>query len=259
MAEETTATEAAPQPAAPETPAPAAPAPASGPWAQDLAQTFEDEAVRGQVDQYLRTKVQPHITQLEQQAAANADAQRLWDALSSDPYDAYVQITNEMFGEEAGQAILGALQGEQGPEAQQQAEQYVAQQAQTDPRLAAAAEWVEQQQAQQYYDAELARVQNDHPDVDPEMFHPFVAAADGNFEEAYSLYTGWLAQYNEKHGTPPTEPETPQAPPVVGSGEAAAGTSALPTEPKKQSLNDAIDDWMSEQRASKEAPPVGSV
>ena len=40
----------------------------SGPWANDLSSTFEDESIRTQVDSFLREKVQPYVTQLEQRS-----------------------------------------------------------------------------------------------------------------------------------------------------------------------------------------------
>jgi hypothetical protein len=48
--------------------------------------------------------------------------------------------------------------------------------------------------------------------------------------------------------------ETP--PPALGSDTQTAQPSGTPVQPKKETLDEAIDGWAREQRANREAPPV---
>lgn len=244
---------AAPAAAPPAPPAPA-PTPGDGPWAADLQTLFTDEQVRGQVDQFLRSKVQPYTTQLEQQAAAARDAQRLYSDLNENPYDTYVALTTEMFGEEAGNALLAQLQQQVGAQEQQPAapEQPTPPAgAPADPRVENVINWFEQQQAEQQYDAELARIQQAHPDVNADLFHPFVAAAEGDFDQAYQLYSTYGQQWAAANAT---AGEQPAAPPTLGS----VGQTAPPGagDPQPKTIADAVDAFVASQRANAEAPPV---
>lgn len=252
--------QAAPDPtAAAPSPAPAAPTPAgAGPWATDLAQRFQDESTRGAVDQFIREKVQPYTTQLEQKAAASEDALRLWTAFEQNPLDAYVAVTTDMFGEDAGAQMLTYLQQQVDKETAEgataeEAVQTVAQ----DPRVASAIEWAESQQAEKAYDTELGRIKAAHPEVDEDAFHTFVAGAEGNFDMAYQLYS----QFVEKFGPPQTVPEpepAPEAAPVLGSDTATGQASTTQVQPNGQTIGGAIQDMMNDFRAAREAPPVGS-
>jgi len=213
---------------------------------------FADEATRGQVDEFLRSKVQPYTTQLEQQASQAKDATQLWNQLNENPVETYVRLTTEMFGEAAGQAVLAEVQQQVDKQQQPPQQDPNQQQMPTDPRFENVANWVEQQQNQAYYEQEMARIQQAHPEVRPELFHPFVAAADGNFNEAVNIYNNYITQWNAANAAP--VPPVPEAPAVIGSD--AATVSTPPVEPKKQSLDEAIGDFMNEQRLAKEAPPV---
>lgn len=236
-------------------PAPVAPAPvAAGPWAADLEQIISDPAMRGTVDQFLRTKVQPHTTRLEQEVASSRDAVRLWQELEKDPVGTYVAITSELFGQEAGQQLLGQIQQMQSqqPPAAQSGPQPTVFDPKADPQIAAALQYIEDQQASKYYDGEMARIKAMYPDVNTELLHPFVSAAEGKFDEAVQLYRNWMAQ------AAPAAPQapTPQAPAVLGSDTTAAAASTTPVEPKRQTLDEALNEFMAEQRASRDAPPV---
>lgn len=242
------------------TPAPAAQTPVgAGPWATDLAQRFQDEGTRSQVDQFIREKVQPYTTQLEQKAAASENALALWSAFEANPLDAYVSVTTDMFGEEVGQSMLTYLQTEVDKQTasgtpQAEAEQNVAQ----DPRVAAAIEWAEQQQAERAYDAELTRITASHPEVDADSFHTFVAGADGNFDMAYQLYSQFVAKYGPPQQAVEPEP-TPEAAPVLGSDTATTQPSTTQTQPRAQTISGAVDDMMNDIRAANQAPPVGTI
>ncbi len=226
----------------------------TGPWAADLATLFTDDTVRGQVDEFLRAKVQPYTTQLEQQSAQSKDALRLWENLSKDPIDTYVAITEEMFGAEAAQSLLATIQQQLAAQEQQAAPGApAAPAAVADPRMEAALAWVENQQTQSYYEQEIARIQAAHPDVSPDLLHPFVAAADGNFDQAVELYRSFLQNFNASQGTPPPPGEV--APQVIASDTSAQ--TPPPVEPKGQTLDEAINDFMREDRERRlAAPPV---
>lgn len=241
----------------PETTPPAAPAPVigTGPWAADLAAQFTDAEIRGQVDQFMRERVQPHTTKLEQEVAASKDAMNLWKQFEENPVDAYVAVTHELFGEDAAQKLLAQLQAEQ-------AQQPVAPQQQpnfdpaADPRIAAALQYIEEQQNTAVYDGELERIKTAHPEIDTDLLHPFIAAAEGNFDNAVELYTEWLSRLTPAEtGEEAATTEQQAAPPALGSDTGAA-PSTTPVEPRKQSINEAIDEWAAELRANKEAPPV---
>lgn len=252
---------AAPIPVPPTTaPSPADATQGTAPWAADLNAVFTDETQRGQVDQFLREKIQPYTTQLEQQAAQSKDAQRLWENLNADPIQTYVQITEELYGPEAAQAVLGSLQ--QTLETAQTEPQADAQpgQAALDPRLESVIQYVENQQTRTYYDSQIERIATDpqYADVDTNLraFHGFVAAADGDFEQAVSLYRDAAAGFAAKSAPPAEETPPAETPPnVMGSDTATVGTP--PVEPPKQTLNEAIEDFVRENRPNP-APPVGT-
>lgn len=79
------------------------------PWSSDLEKTFEDESVRGSVDEFLRTKIQPYITQLEAAKADNESAVRLFEDFQSDPFETYAQITKELFEDDVADEVLDFL------------------------------------------------------------------------------------------------------------------------------------------------------
>lgn len=247
---------------APTAPAPAAPA-GTGPWANDLAALFPDEAERGRVDGFIRSKVQPYTTTLEQRVAESQDATRLWSNLNDNPIDTYVAMTTEMFGEDAGQVMLQQLQSvlnSEAPQGQAPTQQQQAA-AVTDPRVEAALQYIETQQNEQHYENEMKRVTDDpnNAGIDPDLLHPFVAAAGGDFDQAVALYKGYAEKFtataNPDLNLPAPTTTTP-APPVMGSDAGGAAPVTPPVQPQKQTLDEAINDFMTEQRANREAPPV---
>lgn len=240
---------------APET-APAqaeAPTQGSGPWAQDLASIFEDEAVRGQVDGFLREKVQPYTTKLEQERAGLADAERLWTDLSTNPLDAYLQLTQELFDPEAAQVVIDALNPgdfDGFEELPQEGEQ-----PQRDPEVEAMLEEHRNSKIEAVYNSELQRVVAANPGVPglQDNLHPFIAAHEGDFDTALEHYKQIVS------GIAPAQTTgTPTAPPVIGSTEAApAGTP--PIQKHYSSISDAVDDFTAELAAANAPATVGSV
>jgi hypothetical protein len=217
----------------------------TGPWAQDLASLFPDDSTRGTVDKYLREKWQPHTTQLEQRLAAQQQAVGLWEALEKDPTGTYIQITREMMGDQAADQLLAQLQTPATADAPTEAP--------VDPRMAQAVEFFENEQASRQYDGELGRIKAAYPDIVDDVFHSFVAAAEGNFDQAVTLYYQAAARFAPVVEAPPVEQQT--APPALGS-DTGTPVGDVPVQPKRQTLDEAMADFMAEQRAAKQAPPV---
>lgn len=245
------------QPTTPPVAAPpvaAPPAANPGPWAADLAASFTDATVRASVDQFLRDRVQPYTTQLEQRAAVAQDAQRLWDALAADPQGTYQAITAEMYGAEVAAQIQTTLDGQHA--AATAAAAAAGEPAPVDPRVQAAIDYIENKQNAEIYDAELLKLVTAHPDVDTEIIHDYIALAEGDFEKAYQMYAYRVGQFNAKvgNGAPVVPPADPALPPPVMGADGATG--ATPVTPRRQSLDEAINDFMGEQRAARVAPPV---
>lgn len=242
------------------TPAAAPPAPVGdGPWAQDLALLFEDEATRTRVDQFLRTKIQPHTTKLEQDLAAQRDAAELWTQLTEKPADAYADITQQLLGDAAQPVLDYIAQLQAQPEQPGEAPPFDPMQ---DPRIAEIVQDYETRKAETYYDQEFNRILTtavDLTDPDPSvqeskqrLYHMCVNQEGGDFDKALELYRATVSPFTQAPAADPA----PSAPPVLGSEAGGANPSAAPTETKYASLDDAINDFMAEQRAAKQAPPV---
>lgn len=255
-------------------------APASpGPWQSDIEQSFADPQVRATVDQFLRSRIQPRMTQLEQQASIAENAQKLWDAFSSDPAGAYREITTELYGEEAGKAALEALEqrlnaaNEQAPagESEQQPPAPAG-----DPRMDEMYEWFRNQRARDQqaeemavYEASLDEVLSDpaNADIQRERFHSFVAATEGDFDQAIAMYREDAARARAEVltslGLTPEQvaemtAKNNNAPAVMGS-EVAGNGAPPPTSPQYQGqegLDRAIEDAVASMHRNAEAPPV---
>lgn len=237
------------QPAAPAAPAPVAPTPSS-PWEADLAASFPDPAVRAQVDMYYRTKTQPYITQLEQANAQSRDAMSLWTDLQNNPGETFAAITTELFGDEAGGKALETLNAALStPDTT--VEEAVQAAGELDPRLAKVIEIVENQQNEQQYNTLMTQTIAGNPDLSPDLLHPFVAASGGDFNRAVAMYRDMAQRMGVQ---PQAAPAAPAAPPVMSSSDGIAAPSNAPLQPAKQTLDEAINDFMREQH--REAPPV---
>lgn len=243
----------APDPAPEPDPAPPeATPPAPGPWASDLEAAFEDEATRGQVDAFLREKIQPRVTELEQATAGNRNAEKLWTDFSERPVETFVTVANELFGDDVTEAIGNVLRGE----GTQEDEQILSdlenegEAGNLPPEAKEAIEYFQTKRREEAYEAELDRVQKANPDVeiDEGLFHPFIVAAEGDFDVAIEGYKTFAETAKEKYGVNVPSPDdvpTPDPPTVVGKETPSA--SPAPTEPKNQTLDEALDDFFNEQ------------
>lgn len=233
------------------------PTPGDGPWAKDLANAFTDPGVRGQVDAFLRERVQPRTTQLEQQLAGTKDAQQLYSNFQDDPISTYLAVSAELFGDDYAQNLADQLSSDGDDDDTSVEEPSVmpdtTQPQELDPRIQALLDAEDMRNAQQAYDAEIARMQEIDPNLDPDLFHPFMAAAaddEGwNTEQAHEMYQNWCEAVKQK--LQPGDEEAP-APPALGEG----GQSETATAPKQQTLKEAIDAFMAQNAPTGDAPPV---
>jgi hypothetical protein len=228
-----------------------------GPWASDLALLGLDADTLGKVDTFLRAKVQPYTTKLEQDLASAKPAQVLYNDLTDaeKATDAYVAVTYEMFGQEAGDRLVAALQGstpDAAAPAQPEAPQLsAAQYAQLSPEDRAFIDELKQLTAEQQYDKDMNAVIVANPDINPDHLHIWVAQANGDFDQAIQLYRNYTASFI----TAPQGEQAPAAVPVLGSDSGGAAASTTPVAPKKQTMAQAIDRTMA-MLAHQEAPPV---
>ncbi len=122
--------------------------------------------------------------------------------------------------------------------------------------------WISKLQAQedaQAYETEVNALAAQDPRLrslpnGEAVFHGYVAATEGDLVKAYE---GWKVWADAASGALPAPPAADAgAPPVVGSD--AAGSTAPPVQPGKQTLDQALNDFFNEQRAAA-PPPVGTV
>jgi hypothetical protein len=232
----------------------------SGPWATKLAATFADESTRSQVDAFLRSEVQPYTTRLEQQLATGRDAMKLWQDLQEAPAETYLSLTSELFGEDAVDQVIELLASDDDEPTPPPADQPA-----RDPEVEELLNERRQTKAKQAYDAELARVKAERTvdndgkrvpapgevEVIDDLFHPFVHAAEGDFNAAYEGYKQYYAQFKAQFAPAETPSPAPQPPNTLGSDTAVA--PAPPTQRTHQSIDDALDDIFDTMRS---APPV---
>lgn len=257
------------------------------PWDSDLEEAFEDEDVRQQVSDFLGQKVQPYVTKVEQEARPSRDASRLWQGFEQQPVETSVQVVRELYGADVADRFAELLQGgssEEEAAAQVQEETDVdvsdtsaAEDEGTKGKISfddlppqvqnAIAEQEQEKQRVAYY-AEIDRVKEEYADELPkvgegdeaevnlnvDLFHPFVVAANGDFDAAAKAYIQWLGEAQEQFGIKvPDNVETP--PPTIDSQTRDAG--ATPPQSKEgQSLDEALDEFFEEQKSP--PPTVGS-
>jgi hypothetical protein len=241
----------------------------SSPWASDLATTFEDENVRGQVDEFLRAQVQPYVTKLEQDSTDNRYANRLWDDFTNNPLETYKQVSEELLGEDVAAEVLKTIEnyGETPAPAPDQASttpssdqenQITPTQAQDQipDRLRPVVEDFENRQLETNYNQAIERLQEDNPDVeiDKDLFHPFVAATQGDLDVALEGYKEWVSGAKQRFGVDVNADEIPpETPPQVIDQPASA---TPPQEQAYESLDEALDAFFDEQK--RPPTPVGA-
>jgi hypothetical protein len=225
----------------------------NGPWADDIRTAFEDEGLQAQVDGFLREKIQPYVTQLEQQRGPK-EALELYNDLREQPGETWFSLTAELFGEDAAAELASTLRAEEAeeePVAQEPGNGLSPEDAQL------LAELRNQKQVNAYQTAKAEFIAQ-HDDVKENLFDPFVAAAEGDFEQAYAAYTKYVEDFKAAFGVaPPNADPAAPAPPVMDQS-----TQAPPAPPVAKQygrdLNSAIDDMFGDLTGG--APPaIGSV
>ncbi len=232
-----------------------APPPGPAPWQADLEQTFQDPAVRGQVDAYLRSNWQPRMTQYEQQIAQAREAQQLFDAYQQDPDAANIAVNRQLYGDEYADQLASSLgrfdqvvnpPQQQEPVQQQQAWQQPQQQQAPQPSLEGDPVydyWKDKYENDQY-DAAVDEFLKDpqYADINKELFHTHLKGAE-TWDEAVASYRNYAAHWAQTRGE---NVQPPPPPPTIGS-QAVGAPGSTPAQPN-ESLNDAIDGIFSENR-----------
>lgn len=239
---------------------PAAPS-SDAPWAQELASQFADDTIRSQVDEFLRGNIQPYVTRLEQESVGNRDANRLWQDFAENPYETYVGVTKELFGDDLALRIASALESDDDPTTDHEEHEVpdydlAIDEDELPESVREAVDFYQQQQQASAWEQEMNRVIEDYPDVeiDADLLNPFVIAAEGDFDVAVASYAQFVNNAREKFGLSVGDLSDVNVPPVIDSD--ATGTSTPPQQKQYESLDDAMDDFFAEQNAP--PPVVGS-
>lgn len=257
---------------------------ADSPWKQDIDSRFTDPETAAAVDQLIRERIQPRVTQLEQQLAGTRDAQGLWERIHQDPLGTFNALRDELVGlgypvaEATAAAEATINEAQTSPTAEPQ---HTAAAAQEDPRVAEMyADWQRQRELAQY-DATVEQIVNDpaNADINPNRYHTFVAAADGDFNRALEMYRADVATVLQTYGIDPAT-ATPQqqeqaaelaanqaapgAPPVISNGNGGGAAAPVPTQPDyaaegispTEALHKAIEDAAKGALGTGVAPPI---
>jgi len=221
----------------------------SGPWAQDINETFTDPVVATAVSAFMQAKYQPYVTKVEMERAAFAEKAELYDQFEEDTSGTFLAIAEEIYGEEGRDAIISALtaqdnapEGTVAPELSSLMEtdemKYIKQMVERDQAA----------QAQAQYDALVDATVAANPGVEKDLLHPFVYAANGDMDAAIEKYNTWVDSAKTRFSTP--APTGEPAPPTITK----QGGNTPPVAKKYGSnLKAAIDDMFAEMGS---APPT---
>lgn len=242
----------------------------TAPWTADLESRFPDPDQRAAVDAYLRETQQPRMTQLEQQVAEARDAQNLFDQFREDPNGTFIAVTEQLYGEDARDRLISALNGEQGAPAQQAAQEQVAAASQQVAEQAPSAlsdehrklldEFANDRNLKMYAEAigkaiDESGMDQVHAAHANQHVHDYVAAAEGDIAEGIRRYQAAFSGLQLPTVADP-DPVTGAAPPVL---DGTAGSSVAPPTQRKISFKDAFAEFQTELEHSNRpvAPPVG--
>lgn len=220
----------------------------TGPWASKIESQFSDPAVRAQVDAFLRSEIQPYVTGLEQQSSQFKDEAKLFQDFKAAPAETYLQITSELFGDDAVDRVIELLTDEPTQPDEDTTPPPVTE-TQRDPEMQAMYEEWQAQKRREAYNTELERVLAlpDNKDVKANLLHPFVVAAEGDFDRAVE---GYKQHFSVETPAAEDAPETP--PNALGSDTNTSTTP--PTQQHFNSVDDALDSFFDDLKQS--APPV---
>lgn len=261
---------------------------ATNPWDSDLEAAFEDEDTRNAVSEFLGEKVQPYVTKIEKDSKPDRDASLLWEQFHEEPVATTIQVIRELYGDEKADAFTAILQGEQ--EADDKVtpedvtaitpEQTAALTADADqsiafeklpPEVQKLVQDNKLEESRKAYYSEIDRIKEEHKEelpkteddkvrLDVDMFHPFVVAAEGNFDAAYEGFQKWIAAARKEAGVATEETVTEDGdttPPAILNSKTRDTSATVPVVKKNQTLDGALDDMFEELKA----PPttVGAV
>ncbi len=254
-----------------EPPEPAA-TPQPGPWTDDIRTALgEDHAAAfDAVDSYMRENVQPRITQLEE---GSAPARELWTDLQNDPDQALLDLVAARYGDEfvPNFQALFEQDAQDGADARAATTQEDAAQEEEERKATPLSaeqqellDWAQTKRAEEQraagaseYEAFKAGLGTKHSltERDLSLLDPFIYASPDDGDAAVSAYKAWLTAAGVQPEV--VVPVVPEPPAVLGS-EAAPGATppVAPQYTKFSQLDDAVGDFMAEQRASSTPPPV---
>lgn len=241
------------------------------PWDKRLEQ-FEDPEIRAAVDAMMREDVQPYITQLEERANTSQDAADLLRDLEENPGQTYVALTREMFGDEAADRVVAAIESGADPEeAAAEAMQDASEEAglKLSPQQQKALDWAEETYRRDEYDRALSALEERHKDdpdfvkIDKDLFSPFLMVADSDVEAAYAGYKQYNERFMREHGISVDEASLenldPGAPPTLGSSTSSTpGSGDTAVQKEYHDFGEAIDDLWNDLKGSP-PPTLGQV
>lgn len=271
----------------------------AGPWDADLARAFPDEATRGQVDQFLRSTVQPYVTQREQQLG---EVSKVWEGLWDEDatFPTYLELANQLYGPDVAGALAKTL-----------SDHFEAQGMSADDAAQAAAETVEQHAAQEVqqqgppsyeewlktvpeeyrslvtrqmetdqdelYEQQLDAVEKTEPSIGPrdhknrELFSRYVASMEGDISAALALWQEEMAPLIQAHPdhfnlveqqeqqAVVDEKRPAREAPAVLGTGAAQGQTPPPQTPEHLSMDDALDALLEDVQKKTRGSAAGRV
>lgn len=219
------------------------------------------------MDEYLRTKWQPRMTQFEQQLHEAAPALALVDDFRNDPAATLQAVAAEVWDDnpELVAKIVAAF-GEPAPPAEPTAPA-----AARDPEVEEMLTDYQNRQRADAYNASITALKASHPEdttINNKTLAPFVVSANGNFEAAYAGYQAFVAELRQTTGMTQAQAadavagfQAPAAPAILGSAAAGGGAAPPPVAKRYSSLDEALDDAIAEAKEARQpvAQPVGTV
>ncbi len=254
----------------------------TSPWDSDLATAFEDEATREAVSEFLGEKVQPYVTKLEQESKPDRDATVLWEQFHEEPVATTIQVIKELYGPEKAEAFADILQGSteepptEGDVTKPETNEEPVTNENTDtsikfeqlpPEVQEVIQAQKLEESRKAYYSEIDRIATEHADELPkddegkpklpaDTFHPFVVAADGDFDAAYEGFQKWIESARSELGVQQETSTTDTPPPTIDSRTRDA-SQRVPEQKKHQTIDGALDEMFDELKAP--PPTVGAV
>lgn len=253
----------------------------SNPWDSDLEAAFEDPEQRAAVSEFLGDKVQPYVTKLEQGSKPDRDATLLWEQFHEEPVDTTIQVIRELYGDEKADAFVAILQGE-ADKGNEPGKDDVTTETKTEPgqdsaeiafeRLPPEVQQIVQkdrlEESRKAYYGEIDRIKTEHADelpkdtegkprLDADMFHPFVVAAEGNFDAAYEGFQKWIETAKREAGLATDTGDGKEPPPATLNSNTRDSSARVPANEAHPTLDSALDSMFEELKAP--PPTVGAV